>query len=119
MVPSLGDKRTRRESTPFTKVKEFFKCCTPENERDKIGEQVDNCYDERFSCQDSEDACDSAYDACIDKINWPCASQDEKLDACIDKNKKLDAFYESIDEYAKTKETLTKLGIDYGNYFDE
>ena len=29
MVPSLGDKRTRRESTPFTKVKEFFKCCTP------------------------------------------------------------------------------------------
>ena len=89
------------------------------NERDKIGEQVDNCYDERFSCQDSEDACDSAYDACIDKINWPCASQDEKLDACIDKNKKLDAFYESIDEYAKTKETLTKLGIDYGSYFDE
>ena len=29
MVPSLGDKRTHRESTPFTKVKEFFKCCTP------------------------------------------------------------------------------------------
>ena len=29
MVPSLDDKRTHRESTPFTKVKEFFKCCTP------------------------------------------------------------------------------------------
>ena len=90
------------------------------NERDKIGEQVDNCYDERFSCQDSEDACDSAYDACIDKINWPCASQDEKLDACKEKKRdKIDAFWESVDEYAKTKETLTKLGIDYGDYFDE
>ena len=28
MVPSLGDKGTHRASTPFTKVKEFFKCCT-------------------------------------------------------------------------------------------
>ena len=89
-----------------------------ENERDKIEEQEDNCYEEWSSCQDSEDACDSAHDACLNKIKWPC--EEDKLAACLDKNKnKLDAFWESVDVYAKTKETLTKLGIDYGSYFDE
>ena len=37
MVPSLGDKRTHRESTPCTKVKGIVKCCSPEKKQNPTG----------------------------------------------------------------------------------